>query len=93
MILYGITISPLAEDLREAASDLLAPFYTYYTAFDGTVDCSASFMTLLLDQGTVRGFFPEPSKSLFICAFPTLEEAVKQVFEAYGLSFNVVSGI
>ena len=34
MILYGITLVPLSEELRAAYPGLLLPFYAYYVAFD-----------------------------------------------------------
>ena len=36
MLLYGITLVPLAEELRAADSGLLSPFYADYVAFDGS---------------------------------------------------------
>ena len=35
MVLYGITLAPLAEELRAADPGLLLPFYTDDVAFDG----------------------------------------------------------
>ena len=35
MVLYGITLVPLAEELKGADLGLLSPFYTDDSAFDG----------------------------------------------------------
>ena len=86
-----ITIAPLADELHEVAPELIAPFYTYDALFDGPVDRSSRLMTLILEQGLERGYFIEPARSLFIYYSPTLEDKVKQVFEAEGLRVNVVT--
>ena len=36
MVLYGITLVPLAEELQSADPGLLSPFYTDGAAFDGS---------------------------------------------------------
>ena len=36
MVLYGITLAPLAEELRAAESGILSPFYVDDAAFDGS---------------------------------------------------------
>ena len=48
MVLYGITLVPLAMELCASVPDLLAPFYAYYAAFDGTADRIARMMKLIL---------------------------------------------
>ena len=92
MILYGITLVPLAEDLRAAYPWLLYPFYTDDAAFDGLVRCSAWLLKLLMKRGTDRGYIPEPDKSLFISDTPEQEEAAKQEFSVERLTLNFVSG-
>ena len=42
MVLYGITLSLLAEDLRDADPILLSPFYANDVAFDGSERLSAA---------------------------------------------------
>ena len=81
MVLYGITAITLVEELCTAAPDFLAPFYTDYAAFDRLVDSSDRLMTLLLERGSERGYFPKPAKSLFVCYSPAQEERSKQTFE------------
>ena len=51
-------------------------------------------MNLLLDQGTERGYLPEPDKSIFICDPPPAQEgAAQREFEAERLTKNVVMRI
>ena len=51
MVFYGITLVPLAEDLRSADPGLLSPFYAYDAAFDGSVQRSAQLLKLLMKRG------------------------------------------
>ena len=78
MVLYGITLVPLEEELRDADPTLLSPFYTDDPPFDGLTRRSASQLKLLMGRGPERGYFTEPSKSLFIADTPEDEEAVKR---------------
>ena len=92
MVLYGITLAPLAEELREADPGLLSPLYADDAAFDGLERCSAQLLKLLMKRGLDRGYFPEPAKSLFISDIPEQEAAAKREFLAEGLTLNYVSG-
>ena len=91
MVLYGITLVPLAEELQAADPGLLSPFYAYDAAFDGLAQQSAQLLKLLMKRGPDRGYFPEPDKSLFILDTPGQEAAAKRVFLAEGLNLNFVS--
>ena len=92
MVLYGITLVPLAEELIAADQVLLSPFYADDAAFDGLSQRSAHILKLLMKRGTDWGYFPKPVKSLFISDTPGQEKAVKEEFEAEVLSPNLVSG-
>ena len=70
MVLYGITLVPLVEDLRYADPTLMSPFYANDAAFDGSSRRSTAQLRLLMDQGVDRGYFPEPAKSIFIANNP-----------------------
>ena len=70
MILYGITLASLEEELRDADPTLLSPFYANDAAFDVSARYSVAQLKLLMDQGTDQGYFPEPEKSLFIVDNP-----------------------
>ena len=70
MVLYGITLVPLSEELRAADPGLLFPFYADDAAFDGSAQQSAQLLKLLMKRGPDRGYFPELAKSLFILDTP-----------------------
>ena len=80
MVLYGITLSPLAEDIRSVDPGLLSPFYADDAAFDGSAQRSTQILKLLMKRGTDRGYFYDPAKSLFISVTPGQEEAAKWEF-------------
>ena len=78
MVLYGITLVPLANESRTVNPGLLSPFYADYAAFDVSAQQSAHFLKLLMDWGQDRGYFPEPAKSLFILDTLGQEEVAKR---------------
>ena len=92
MVLYSITLVPLAKELRAADPGLLSPFYADDAAFDGSTRRSAQLLKLLMKRGPDRGYFPEPAKSLFISDTPGQEEAAKREFSIKGLTLKFVSG-
>ena len=58
MVLCGITLIPLEEELRVADPWLLSPFYADGAVFDGSARHSAQLLKLLLKRGPDRGYFP-----------------------------------
>ena len=70
MVLYGITLVPLVEELRAAGPGLLLQFYMDDAVFDGLAQRSAQLLRLLMKRGPDRGYFPEPANSLFILYTP-----------------------
>ena len=58
MILYGITLVPLAEDLRNMNPIILSPIYSNGTAFDGSASQSVAQLRLMMDQGPDQGYSP-----------------------------------
>lgn len=66
MILYGLALVPLAEQLRKAFPDVILPFYLDDAGVSGRVSRIAAAMKLLEILGPARGYFPETSKSIFI---------------------------
>ena len=74
MVLYGINLFPLVEELRDANPTILSPFYADDVAFDGSERQS-------VNRGTDQGYFPDPAKSPFIADKPEEKEAVRQEFE------------
>ena len=55
MVLYGITLAPLTEELRAVYLGLLSPFYADDAAFDGSVRRSAQLLKLLMKRGLGQG--------------------------------------
>ena len=92
MVLYGITLVPIAEELRSVDPGILSPFYADDAAFGGLARKSAQLLKLLMKRGADQGYLPEPAKSLFILYTPGQEEAVKTEFAAEGLTLNNFSG-
>ena len=89
MVLYGITLTPLEEEIWAADPRLLYLFYAEDTAFDGSSRSSVHILKLLMERGPERGYFPKPTKSLFIADSPEQEEAAKREFVAEELELNL----
>ena len=70
MVLYGIILVPLAEELRAAGQGILSPFDADNALFDDLARRSAQLLKLLMKRGPDRGYFPEPTKSSFISDTP-----------------------
>ena len=64
MVLNGITLVPLAEELREADLGLLLPFYADDVVFNGFAQHSAQLLKLLIKRGPDQGYFPDPAPFL-----------------------------
>ena len=58
MVLYGITLVPLVEDLRAADPGILSPFYADDADFDGSARRSAQLLKMLTRRGAGSGIFP-----------------------------------
>ena len=70
VVLYGIALVPLDEELRAADSGLLAPFYVDDVVFNGLARQISQLLKLLMKRGPDQGYFTEPAKSLFILDTP-----------------------
>ena len=66
MVLYGITLVPLAEELRVADPGILSPFYAKDEAFGGLARQSAQLLKLFMKRAPYQGYLPDPDKFLFI---------------------------
>ena len=93
MVLYRITLVPLAKELRAADSGLISPLYAGDAAFDGLERRSAQILKLLMEKGPDWVYFPDPDKSIFISDTPGQEEAAKREFEVEGIVLNYFSVI
>lgn len=67
MVLYGLTLLPMAETLRRHNPSIVQPWYADDAAMAGRCQDIASAMRHLLRIGPLRGYYPEPSKSVLIC--------------------------
>ena len=66
MVLYRITLVPLAEDLGEEDPGIIYPFYADNAAFNGAVISNAQLFKLIMEKGLRQVYFPNPAKLLFI---------------------------
>ena len=92
MVLYGITLNPIAEEIRAAELGLLLTFYADDAAFEGLLRQSAQLLKLLMKRGLDRVYLHKPYKPLFISDTPGKEEAKRREFAVEGLVLNFVSG-
>ena len=92
IVLYGITLVPLAKNLKDVDPIILSHFYTNDMSFNGSVMHSEAQFKLLMYQGPDQGYPPEPAESLFIADNPEEEETERQGFECAGLRLNYVGG-
>ena len=66
MVLYGLSLTPLAEALRRAVPTIVQPWYADDAAMAGPVTGIRDAQQLLLTLGPQRGYYPEPEKSVLI---------------------------
>ena len=92
VILYGITLVPVAEELRAENLVMLSTFYANDAMFDGSSRQNSQILKLLMDSGPDRGYYPDPDKSLFVLDTPGKKEATRRKFAEEGLVLNYVSG-
>ena len=78
MVLYRITLFPLAEELRAADPGIFSPFYADNAVFDGSSQRNAQLLKLLMGRGPYRGYLPKTAKSLFVSDTPGQEEVARR---------------
>jgi hypothetical protein len=76
MVLYGLSLTPLAEALRTAVPCTVQPWYADDAGMCGTISSLATAQRLLLKLGPRRGYYPEPSKSILITPTDTPSTAL-----------------
>ena len=81
MILYGLSLTPLAESLRRSVPTAVQPWYADDGALIGSVSSIAKAQRLLLQLGPCRGYFPEPDKSILIAPIDTPATALTTLDE------------
>ena len=57
IVLYGITLVTLEEELRDVDPTLLYPFYANNASYDGLARRSLAQLRLLMHQGMYQGYF------------------------------------
>ena len=67
MLVYGIGLMSLAEDLREAFPEALQPWYADDCAFYASATTCADIFVRLCAKGPSVGYFPAPAKTCAIC--------------------------
>ena len=70
MVLYGITLVPLAEELRDVDTTFLSSFFSDDTNFYGLTSRSAAQLQVLMERGPDRVYFLDLDNSLFIANYP-----------------------
>mmetsp|Transcript_4502 Transcript_4502/g.9683 ORF Transcript_4502/g.9683 Transcript_4502/m.9683 type:complete len:235 (+) Transcript_4502:217-921(+) len=86
MVLYGLSLVPLAETLRRSHPDVIQPWYADDAAMHGTVSQIASTMRQLHALGPACGYFPEPAKSIFL-GCPKTSARAWEVLEEFNFKF------
>ena len=87
MVLYGLALVPLAENLRAAVPEALQPWYADDAAVAGRAGDIAKVMARLQEWGPARGYFPEPEKSIFIVR-PEDEEDAKALLQDFNFRYK-----
>jgi hypothetical protein len=89
MVLYGLTLTPLAEAIRSAVPQATQPWYADDSALVGNLPSIAKAQRLLLELGPRRGYFPEPEKSILITPPTTPPSALDELNE---FNFHLSTG-
>jgi hypothetical protein len=87
MIIYGVALTPLSEQLRRDVPGVLQPWYADDMAMVGPASGIASCMALLEANGPARGYFPEPSKSILICR-PADQDAARMNLSDFDFQYR-----
>ena len=65
-ITYGLGILPLFRDLRADHPRVTQPWYADDSGAKGTLTGIKQNLNVLVVQGSPRGYFPEPTKSILV---------------------------
>ena len=84
VVLDVINLTTLTDELWAEYPGLLSSFYEYDAAFDGSERRSAQLLNILMERGADRGYFPKPTKLIFISDTPEKEEGAKREFFSRG---------
>jgi hypothetical protein len=92
MLLYGVALVPLVEELRQADPMVMSPFYADDAVLDGGTRRLARLLRFLMEKGPEWGYYPEPEKSIFVADCPSQMDAARAAFEAEGLTLRYEAG-
>jgi hypothetical protein len=81
MVLYGLSLTPLAEAIRHSVPTAVQPWYANDSAMVGPLPSIAAAQRLLLQLGPRRGYFPEPEKSILITKPTTTPSELEELAE------------
>ena len=68
MVVYGLTLVPLAELVRREVPGLAQAWYADDAALAGALDLIGLATGLIVRHGPARGYYMEPAKSILVCA-------------------------
>ena len=88
---YGVALMPLVSKMRNANPKALQPWYCNDTGLAGKAVPNAQCLDFLLKFGPTYGYFPELSKSYYICKAED-EEVTRAAFEGFSLEINYSRG-
>ena len=81
MVLYGLSLTPLAKSIRAAVPQVVQPWYADDAAMAGPITGIRDAQRLLLEWGPQRGYYPEPEKSILISPLHNSPESLDPVAE------------
>ena len=80
MIMYGISIFHLAEEIHAADPGIIDPLYVDNVTFGGSAQRSSHLLKMLIRRGPDQGYFTKQDKSMFIMDTPGQDESDKRGF-------------
>ena len=91
MLIYGISLMPLCEELAEEFPEILALWFADDEGHVGSARLNALCLAYLVRHGPKYGYYPKPEKSFHVCM--EADEAVaKREFLSRGLELQFVRG-
>ncbi len=91
MSLYGVALMPLVSKMCNAIPEALQLWYCNDADAAGKAVPNAQCLDFLVKFGPTYGYFPEPSKSYYICKAED-EGVARATIEGFGLEINYSRG-
>ena len=67
MTLYGVAMMPLAKKLQAGVPEVMQPWFAHDLGAASRAEHNAWCLDFLLKTGLQYGFYPKPSKCIYIC--------------------------